>query len=82
MTFVALIIIDKVGRRILLIWSAILMGLSFACLAACYVMIEKNIISIDYLPLVCISIYISAFSLGFGPVPWVVMGEIFSSEVR
>lgn len=82
MTFVALIIIDKVGRRILLIWSAILMGLSFACLAACYVMIEKNIIFIDYLPLVCISIYISAFSLGFGPVPWVVMGEIFSSEVR
>lgn len=33
------------------------------------------------LPLILIAVYIVAFSLGFGPVPWVVVGEIFSAEV-
>lgn len=81
MTFVTMAFVDRVGRRKLLIGSAVLMSLSLAGLAS--FLIFKNVVVIGYrLPLIFIAIYISAFSLGFGPVPWVVMGEIFSTEVR
>lgn len=81
MTFVSMAVVDKVGRRKLLIGSAVLMGLSFAGLAI-YLIVKDKIAVIDWIPLFFIAVYISAFSLGFGPVPWVVMGEIFSTEVR
>lgn len=60
-----------------------MMGLSLAGLAGCFIMIDNHVNSsiIEWLPLSLIALYITAFSLGFGPVPWVVSGEIFSSEV-
>lgn len=33
-------------------------------------------------PLVALVAYISFFSLGIGPVPWVILGEVFTSEVK
>lgn len=79
MTFVTMTVVDKIGRRSLLIISAVVMGLSSMGLAGYFVMEKTS--ATDLLPLGLIIIYISAFSLGFGPVPWVVMGEIFSAEV-
>ncbi|XP_015371045.1 PREDICTED: facilitated trehalose transporter Tret1 [Diuraphis noxia] len=84
MTLVAMTIVDKAGRRILLIVSAVVMSLSFFGLGLYLHMSHKfNKESIfSWLPLILIALYISAFSLGFGPIPWVVMGEIFSNEIK
>lgn len=84
MTLVAMTIVDKAGRRVLLIISAVVMSLSFFGLGLYLHMSHKfNRDSFfSWLPLILIALYISAFSLGFGPIPWVVMGEIFSNEVR
>lgn len=85
MTFVAMMIVDKAGRRVLLIVSAIVMSISFFCLGLYLEMSRKSVHKdsiLSWLPLILIALYISAFSLGFGPIPWVVMGEIFSNEVR
>ena len=38
--------------------------------------------SIDFLPLTCLSAFIFFFSVGFGPVPWLMMGELFSQEAK
>ncbi|XP_025205741.1 facilitated trehalose transporter Tret1-like [Melanaphis sacchari] len=85
MTFVAMTIVDKAGRRILLIISAAVMSLSFFGLGL-YLDQSNKLVPKDsilsWLPLILIALYISAFSLGFGPIPWVVMGEIFSNEVK
>ncbi|XP_022166247.1 facilitated trehalose transporter Tret1-like [Myzus persicae] len=85
MTFVAMMIVDKAGRRVLLMVSAIVMSLSFFSLGL-YLDISHKLVHKDsilsWLPLILIALYISAFSLGFGPIPWVVMGEIFSNEVK
>eukprot|EP00102_Acyrthosiphon_pisum_P026970 XP_016664180.1 PREDICTED: facilitated trehalose transporter Tret1-like isoform X2 [Acyrthosiphon pisum] len=84
MTFVAMMIVDKAGRRVLLIVSAIVMSISFFCLGL-YLEYRKSVHKdsiLSWLPLILIALYISAFSLGFGPIPWVVMGEIFSNEVK
>lgn len=85
MTFVAMTVVDKAGRRVLLIISAVVMSVSFFGLGLYLDMSHKLALKdtvFSCLPLILIALYISAFSLGFGPIPWVVMGEIFSNEVR
>jgi len=37
---------------------------------------------LGWLPLTCFVIYILGFSLGFGPIPWLMMGEILPAKIR
>jgi len=69
---------DRIDRRILLMFSAVLMALSIFCLSL-YFEIEAPYAG--WISLFYICIFVSAFSLGFGPVPWIIIGEIFSTEV-
>ena len=41
-----------------------------------------NVENIGWLPLVSLSIFMVAISLGFGPVPWIMLGEIFSNDLK
>lgn len=85
MTVVSFTIIDKSGRKALLVISALLMANCYAGLGG-FFLIKTHYLELasklNWLPLVCIAVYISAFSIGYGPVPWIMMGEIYSSEVR
>ncbi|RXG61007.1 Facilitated trehalose transporter Tret1 [Armadillidium vulgare] len=38
--------------------------------------------SIGWLPLLSLVLYVIAFSLGYGPIPWLMMGELFSPDVK
>lgn len=84
MTLVSMSIVDKSGRKVLLVISASLMSVCYACLGGFYLVKTQNPVlatELKWLPLLCIAVYISAFSIGYGPVPWILMGEIYSSEV-
>ena len=35
-----------------------------------------------WIPLVALMVYLASFSIGFGPVPWLMMAEIFPSRIR
>jgi len=37
---------------------------------------------LQILPVASLSIFVFAFSIGFGPIPWLMMSELFSGEVR
>lgn len=37
---------------------------------------------ISWLPVVALVIFISTYSVGWGPLPWAVMGEMFASNVK
>ncbi len=37
---------------------------------------------ISFLPLTSLGIYIFFFSLGYGPVPWIMMSELFMPEAK
>lgn len=37
---------------------------------------------IGWLPLASLSVFMVAISLGFGPVPWIMLGEIFSNDLK
>lgn len=36
--------------------------------------------SLGWLPLTSLCVYLIAFALGYGPVPWLMLSEIYSSE--
>ncbi|KAF5294228.1 hypothetical protein FQA39_LY13476 [Lamprigera yunnana] len=83
-TFVATVLIDRLGRKVLLYVSSICMILTLSVLGAYFYLVEKHIDTSSYgwVPLVSFIIYVLGFSLGFGPVPWLMLGEIFTIPVK
>lgn len=35
-----------------------------------------------WIPLIALMVYVVSFSIGFGPIPWLMMGEVFPSRIR
>jgi MFS family permease len=84
-TAIAAILIDRLGRRVLLLSSALVMIFSLYGLGLYFWMLEHNPAEaghLGFLPLSCLCLFIAAFSLGFGPIPWLMMSELFSPEVK
>ena len=42
----------------------------------------ETVEDIGWLPLVCLMVYIAAFSIGFGPLPWAMNAEMFPQEAK
>lgn len=84
MTYASGLIVDRAGRRILLLLSDSIMALCLLVLGAFFYAEEKGYGMEDFgwVPLICLSVYISVFSLGFGPIPGIMMGELFSPEAK
>ena len=86
-TFVGAVLVDKLGRRFLLLFSSLGMFLSLVVLGS-YFFIKVNLQntalaeSISILPVISLSSYIATFSVGLGPVPWLMMSELFSPPSR
>lgn len=84
-TFIATMTLDKLGRRFLLLVSDSLMALCTLTLAIFYAFRYSNpesVKDLGWLSLLSLCVFIVAFSLGFGPVPWLMLGELFSSDVK
>ena len=80
-TIVAILILDKVGRRPLLIVGTI--GCVVA-LTALGVFFASSTLKHDApgIALVCLIVYIASFAVGLGPVFWLMISEIFPLKVR
>jgi len=78
-TVVASLIIDKFGRRPLLLWGAVVMTVSLVALGAIFA-IGPN--KTGYFILLVLSLYIAAFALSFGPIFGLMSAEIFPTRVR
>ncbi|CAH1985408.1 unnamed protein product [Acanthoscelides obtectus] len=84
-TFIAAVLIDRFGRKVLLYISSVSMLLSLTTLGTYfYLKIETDIDTLQFgwLPLVSFMVYVLGFSLGFGPIPWLMMGEILPARIR
>ncbi|KAH8344380.1 hypothetical protein KR084_010497 [Drosophila pseudotakahashii] len=83
MTLVSSLLIEKAGRKILLVFSSSVMTVCLAMLGAFNTMKNHgDVSSIDWLPLLCIVLFIVSFSVGYGPIPWMMMGELFMPDVK
>lgn len=79
-TFMAMLIIEIGGRVFLLTISSILMCATTAIMAAYFAFwMESNV---SWLPVIAISIFVVGFALGFGPVPWLILAELFADDVK
>jgi sugar porter (SP) family MFS transporter len=80
-TIVAILLLDKLGRRFFLIagtstLTAALIGLG--------IFFQSKAIqhSVGWLALVCLLVYIMGFAIGLGPVFWLMISEIFPLQMR
>jgi SP family arabinose:H+ symporter-like MFS transporter len=77
-TFVAIKYIDKLGRRTLLLWGVSGMAL---CLFSIGLLYQLNLTSGPWL-LVLILGFVCCFASSLGPIPWVLISEIFPTKTR
>ncbi|KAK6913831.1 Major facilitator, sugar transporter-like, partial [Dillenia turbinata] len=83
-TLVGAILMDKSGRRPLLMVSAT--GAFVGCfLTGCSFFLKDLHLFLEWTPIMAVAgvlIYIASFSIGMGAVPWVMMSEIFPINVK
>lgn len=77
-TIIALGLIDRLGRKALLIFSAAAMAISHVILALCFLRTNPPAALIVGAMLLCVA----AFAVGLGPGVWVVLSEIFPTRIR
>lgn len=84
-SFVTPVVSNMFGRKVLLIASAIGMALSESILGV-YGIIraadEDKVSSLSFLPILSLVLYIITYNVGFGPLPWAVIGEIFPNSIK
>ncbi|XP_057379573.1 facilitated trehalose transporter Tret1-2 homolog [Daphnia carinata] len=97
-TMMSVFLVDRIGRRILLIISGVCMAVSLSGLSAFLYLksaweelsiVDESTVAessvfeeLGWLPLLCLMSFIIAYSIGFGAVPQLIMGELFPLEYR
>lgn len=89
-TLVSLFLVDRLGRRILLLGSG-------ACCFVCNIVLGIYLLLLDQakssgnaasmepygiIPVLTMSVFMITFSLGYGPIPWSYMAEVFPVDIR
>jgi SP family arabinose:H+ symporter-like MFS transporter len=77
-TLVSMWIIDKVGRRTLLIFGSLGMAVALGCIGLLFRSGEAH----TTLLLLCILAYVAIFAVSYGTVAYVIISEIFPIHVR
>lgn len=76
-TFVALAVVDRGGRRILMLFGAVGLTLIYLALGACY---AAGVTGLPMLLLVLAAI--GCYGMSLAPIVWVIISEIFPNRVR
>lgn len=77
-TFIAIGLVDKVGRKKFLLTGSLLMGISLVAVATCFHYHYFD----HYIVLIFMLLYVGAFGCTLGAVTWVYLSEIFPNAVR
>ncbi|CAH0564584.1 unnamed protein product [Brassicogethes aeneus] len=82
-TIISSSVVDRFGRKILLIISISTCCVSHILLATFFTLQNHYSLShISWLPIVGLLSYITGYSLGLSPIPYVLLGEIFPTNVK
>jgi sugar porter (SP) family MFS transporter len=79
-TVVAVVLLDRVGRRVLLITGTAGLTVALATLGAFFAFGWQQ--AAPWVALVALIVYMASFAIGLGPVFWLMISEIFPLNVR
>jgi sugar porter (SP) family MFS transporter len=80
-TIVAILLLDKLGRRFFLIAGTSTLTVALVGLGVFFASTSLQQ-SAGWLALVCLLVYIAGFAVGLGPVFWLMISEIFPLQMR
>lgn len=81
-------IVDRLGRKILLLASDIVMSICMLIIGLSLLLKERNIAeggfydALGYVPLVAFYIFVTGYAIGLGPIPFMICGEVFPQEIK
>lgn len=83
-TYVVSLFMDHVGRRVLLFLSGALMAVCHLALSLYFYFSSQgsDMSSWNWIPLAVLNVFIIAYSVGFGPIPWFMMVELSTNEAK
>jgi sugar porter (SP) family MFS transporter len=82
-TVIMLLVVDKIGRRLPLIYGAIAMAVAMAVLGTVFSVAGLKSGGVaSWLAIVCLALFKVSFSMSWGGVAWILLGEIFPLNVR
>lgn len=76
-TVVAMLTVDRLGRKPLLIAGALIMAVAMLALGALFAVHDMGMMS-----LAMVLLYIAGFALSWGPIVWVMLSEIFPNSIK
>jgi len=86
MNIVSIFLVDRAGRKILLIVSDAGMAISLFALATFFYMKEhsgdKPPENLGWLPLTSLIFYMITYNIALGNIPWIMMGEILPPHIK
>jgi len=80
LTLVSIWLIDRAGRRVLLLWSLGGMAVTLAVLAGGFAFGTTGVSA--WITVLSVAAYVAFFAVGLGPVFWLLIAEIFPLAVR
>ncbi len=80
MTIVAIRLVDRLGRRVLLLSGLTGMGVSLCVLAAGFLLGHGTLLG--WVTALSLAVYVGSFAIGLGPVFWLLISEIFPLAIR
>jgi sugar porter (SP) family MFS transporter len=83
MTVVAIRLIDRVGRRVLLLGGTIGMAVSLSVVAVTFAVSGDSLgHTASIVAVVSLAVYTGSFAIGLGPVFWLLISEIYPARIR
>ncbi|VVD00683.1 facilitated trehalose transporter Tret1-like [Leptidea sinapis] len=84
-SFVTPLVVDRLGRK-LLMWTTSLGLTLFLGFIGVYALLDSyfkyNVAPYAFIPLLCLIVYMILFTLGVGPVPWILVAEMFPVRTK
>ncbi|ROT77425.1 sugar transporter 12 [Penaeus vannamei] len=78
-TVVSAAVVDRVGRRPLLIATSFVCGAA-EVVGAVFLLVDVP--GSSWVPLAAVLVFVSSYGLGIGPIPWALLGELIPTPVR
>ncbi len=77
-TLIAIATVDRIGRKPLLLIGSIGMSVTLFTMAAIFALAPTH----TFVALIAANLYIVFFGMSWGPIMWVMLGEMFPNRLR